>query len=212
MNYHLQIWIKSLIDRTVAAIALLLLSPVMLLTALLIHWQMGQPVIFAQPRPGHHGRIFQFYKFRSMTNVRDAEGNLLPDTQRLTPLGQLLRTTSLDELPQLWNVLKGDMSIVGPRPLLVEFLNYYSPQQARRHEAKPGITGWAQVNGRHTVSWADKCTLDVWYVDHWSLGLDLKILWMTVGKVLSRRDIGTPGCHQESAQQLAAVRETKQVS
>jgi lipopolysaccharide/colanic/teichoic acid biosynthesis glycosyltransferase len=140
-----------------------------------------------------------------MTDKRDYDGNLLPDEQRLTAFGEFLRQTSLDELPQLWNVFKGDMSIVGPRPLLVAFLDYYTPEQARRHEVKPGITGWAQVNGRNTISWEEKCALDVWYVDRYSLWLDLKILAMTVGKVMKRKDIGSPSCPESSKLQIEAI-------
>jgi lipopolysaccharide/colanic/teichoic acid biosynthesis glycosyltransferase len=154
---------------------------------------MGSPVIFSQPRPGKDARIFKFYKFRTMTNECDCDGNLLSDEQRLTAIGQFLRQTSLDELPQLWNVLKGDMSFVGPRPLLVEYLTRYSSEQARRHEIKPGITGWAQINGRNAITWEEKFNLDVWYVDHWSLWLDLKILILTIWKVLHREGISQDG-------------------
>ncbi len=156
---------------------------------------MGQPVIFTQPRPGQNARIFNFYKFRTMTNECDTEGNLLPDEKRLTSFGKLLRQTSLDELPQLWNVLKGDMSFVGPRPLLVKYLDRYTPQQARRHEMKPGITGWAQVNGRRTLDqfWNKKFQLDVWYIDQWSLWLDLKILFMTLWQVMQQKSITQEG-------------------
>jgi lipopolysaccharide/colanic/teichoic acid biosynthesis glycosyltransferase len=185
---------KSLIDKIAAIIALSLLSPVMLGVAIAIIIQIGQPILFTQPRPGKDGKIFNFYKFRSMTNECDTQGNLLPDEQRLTPIGQFLRRTSLDELPQLWNVLKGDMSIVGPRPLLVKYLDRYTPEQARRHEVKPGITGLAQINGRNTLSWEERFKLDVWYVDHWSLWLDLKILVLTVWKVLQREGITQQGC------------------
>jgi len=150
---------------------------------------MGSPIFFAQPRPGKNGHIFTFYKFRTMTDDLDSEGKLLPDEKRLTAIGQFLRQTSLDELPQLWNVLKGDMSFVGPRPLLVAYLSRYNSEQARRHEVKPGITGWAQVNGRNAISWEEKFKLDVWYVDNWSLWLDLKILFLTVIKVLKRDGI-----------------------
>lgn len=204
--------IKAIVDRIVAAILLVVLLPVLAAVAIVVWLQMGRPVIFTQPRPGKAGRIFTFYKFRSMTNARDAAGNLLPETERLTKLGKFLRQTSLDELPQLWNVLKGDMSFVGPRPLLVEHLEYYSPEQARRHEVKPGITGWAQVNGRHNLSWIEKCALDVWYVDHRSLLFDLKILGLTVLKVLKREDIGPPGCLEASVHQLAEIKQAKQFS
>jgi lipopolysaccharide/colanic/teichoic acid biosynthesis glycosyltransferase len=210
-NKRWQLLIKSIADRSAAAIMLLLLSPIMLVVTIVIYLQMGRPIFFVQPRPGQHGRIFYFYKFRSMSNDRDSQGNLLNETQRLTPLGLFLRQTSLDELPQLWNVLKGDMSLVGPRPLLVEYLDYYTPEQARRHQVKPGITGWAQVNGRHNLSWLEKCALDVWYVDHQSLWLDLRILGMTALKVFKREDIGPPGCLEASAVQLAAIKKAKQV-
>jgi lipopolysaccharide/colanic/teichoic acid biosynthesis glycosyltransferase len=188
-NNKLHQSIKWMADRGVSAIALLILSPLLLLIAIAIYLRMGNPVLFTQPRPGKNGRIFTFYKFRTMTNYRDAKGNLLPDAQRLTRLGRVLRKTSLDELPQLWNVLKGDMSFVAPRPLLVAYLDRYTPEQARRHQVKPGITGWAQVNGRNTLDWEDKFKLDVWYVDHWSLWLDLKILGLTLIKVIRREGI-----------------------
>ena len=189
VSRKLQRSLKCIADRGVAAIALAILSPVLLIVAIAIYIRMGSPVLFAQPRPGKKGRIFTFYKFRTMTSDRDSEGNLLPDEQRLTAFGQFLRHTSLDELPQLWNVLKGDMSVVGPRPLMVEYLTRYNPQQARRHDVKPGITGWAQINGRNTITWEEKFKLDVWYVEHWNLWLDLKILLQTVWKVLQKEGI-----------------------
>jgi len=167
--------------------------PALALTALLVRAFMGRPVVFRQPRPGRHGRIFQLRKFRTMTDARDRQGNLLPDAQRLTAFGRWLRATSLDELPELYNVLRGDMSLVGPRPLLVQYLPRYSPEQARRHEVPPGLTGWAQVHGRNAVSWEERFRLDVWYVDHRSLGLDLRILARTLGLVLFRRGIPAPG-------------------
>jgi len=187
--------IKYILDRVVAAIALILLSPLLLGVAIAIYLRMGSPVIFIQPRPGKNARIFNFYKFRTMTNECDAQGNLLADEKRLTAFGKFLRQTSLDELPQLWNVLKGDMSFVGPRPLLVKYLDRYTPQQARRHEVKPGITGWAQVNGRRTLDrfWDKKFELDVWYIDRWSLWLDLKILLMTIWQVIQRKSISQEG-------------------
>jgi lipopolysaccharide/colanic/teichoic acid biosynthesis glycosyltransferase len=185
--------VKSLLDRLVAAIALILLSPLAIGVAIAIYFRMGSPVVFTQPRPGKDGQIFNFYKFRTMTDERDAEGNLLPDEQRLTPFGQFLRQTSLDELPQLWNVLKGDMSFVGPRPLLVKYLDRYTPAQARRHEVKPGITGLAQINGRNAITWEEKFELDVSYIDRWSLWLDLKILFLTVFKVLQQEGINQEG-------------------
>jgi len=185
--------VKWVLDRVVSAIALLIFSPIVLIVAIAIYIRMGAPVVFTQPRPGQGGRVFNFYKFRTMTSDRDTEGNLLPDDQRLTAIGQFLRRTSLDELPQLWNVLKGDMSFVGPRPLLVRYLERYSPEQARRHDVLPGITGWAQINGRNAISWQEKFKLDVWYVDNWSLWLDVKILLLTVGKVLGQKEISQEG-------------------
>ncbi|BAY07124.1 sugar transferase [Calothrix sp. NIES-2098] len=181
--------IKFVLDKVVAAIALILCLPVIVIVAIAIYYRMGSPVIFAQPRPGQNGRIFKFYKFRTMTNERDANGNLLPDAKRLTSFGKFLRKTSLDELPQLLNVLKGDMSFVGPRPLMVKYLDRYTPEQARRHEVKPGITGWAQVNGRNSISWQERFKLDIWYIDNWSWWLDLKILFLTVWKVLKKEGI-----------------------
>jgi len=165
----------------------------MLLLAGLVRVKLGSPILFRQKRPGLHGQPFTILKFRTMTNARDTEGNLLPDEDRLTPFGQWLRSTSLDELPEILNVLRGDMSLVGPRPLLVEYLAYYTPEQMRRHEVRPGITGWAQVQGRNALSWDEKFALDTWYVDHQSLWLDLRILWMTIWKVLSREGINQPG-------------------
>jgi lipopolysaccharide/colanic/teichoic acid biosynthesis glycosyltransferase len=187
--------VKWVLDRLVAAIALLIFSPIVLIVTIAIYIRMGAPVVFTQPRPGKDGSIFTFYKFRTMTSDRDTEGNLLPDEQRVTAIGQFLRRTSLDELPQLWNVLKGDMSFVGPRPLLVQYLERYSPEQARRHDVMPGITGWAQVNGRRLLdgNWPEKFRLDVWYVDNWSLWLDLKILFLTVGQVLGQKEISQEG-------------------
>ena len=187
--------IKSLLDRVVAATALLFLSPIILIVSIAIYFRMGSPLIFSQPRPGKDGKIFLFYKFRTMTDERDAEGNLLDDELRMTAFGEFLRESSLDELPQLWNVVRGDMSIVGPRPLLVQYLERYTPEQARRHEVKPGITGWAQINGRRLLDgdWEKKFRLDVWYVDNWSLLLDLKIILKTVGKVLRKEEIRQPG-------------------
>ena len=187
--------IKSVLDRAVAVIALLLLSPIILIVSIAIYFRMGSPLIFSQPRPGKDGKIFLFYKFRTMTDERDAEGKLLDDELRMTAFGEFLRESSLDELPQLWNVVRGDMSIVGPRPLLVQYLDRYTPEQARRHEVNPGITGWAQINGRRLLDgdWEKKFRLDVWYVDNWSLWLDLKIILMTVGKVLRKEEISQPG-------------------
>ena len=187
--------VKWVLDRLGAAIALLVFSPVILMVAIAIYIRMGSPIVFTQPRPGKNGEVFQFYKFRTMTSDRDTDGNLLPDNERLTAIGQFMRKTSLDELPQLWNVLKGDMSFVGPRPLLVQYLGRYSPEQARRHDVMPGITGWAQVNGRRLLdgNWPEKFRLDVWYVDNWSLSLDLKILFLTVWKVLGQKEISQEG-------------------
>ena len=184
---------KRSFDLLATLIALFLASPVVLLLALIVLAKMGTPVFFAQIRPGLHGKPFRLVKFRTMNAVHDATGNLLPDADRLTAFGKFLRSTSLDELPELWNVLKGDMSLVGPRPLLMEYLPFYTPEQARRHEVRPGLTGWAQVNGRNALSWEDRFRLDVWYVDNRSFWLDLKILWMTVQAVFSREGISQPG-------------------
>lgn len=184
---------KRLFDVVVSACALLVLALPLLVVIWMVRRKLGSPVFFTQVRPGMHGKPFKMVKFRSMTSERGTDGELLPDTERLTPFGRFLRSTSLDELPELWNVLKGDMSLVGPRPLLMEYLPLYSPEQARRHEVRPGITGWAQVNGRNAISWEDKFKLDVWYVDHCSLWLDIKILWLTVKKVLVREGISAAG-------------------
>jgi lipopolysaccharide/colanic/teichoic acid biosynthesis glycosyltransferase len=184
---------KRLFDLVAASLALLLMSLPLLGLAWLIRRKLGSPVLFRQVRPGLHGRPFTMVKFRTMTDERGPDGALLPDAQRLTPFGRFLRASSLDELPELWNVLRGEMSLVGPRPLLMEYLLLYSQEQARRHEVRPGITGWAQVNGRNAISWADKFALDVWYVDHRSLWLDVKILWRTVRKVLVRDGISAAG-------------------
>lgn len=174
---------------TVSLLALVFLSPVLLLLTALVFIRIGSPVFFTQVRPGLHGKPFTIYKFRTMTNNRDADGNLLPDADRLVAFGQFLRSTSLDELPELLNVLKGDMSLVGPRPLLMEYLDRYTSEQARRHEVRPGITGWAQINGRNAITWGEKFVLDVWYVDHCSFWLDVKILLLTVWKVFRREGI-----------------------
>lgn len=168
-------------------------APILISVLILIRIKLGKPVLFKQQRAGLKGRPFYVYKFRTMTDKRDEHGNLLPDEKRLTKLGRILRKYSLDELPQLWNVIKGDMSLVGPRPLPVEYLPLYTPEQARRHEVRPGITGWAQVNGRNAISWEEKFALDVWYVDHRSFWLDLKILWMTLIKVFKAEGISQPG-------------------
>ena len=185
--------LKRTMDLTLSVAALLLLAPVMGLVAGLIFFKMGSPVLFTQERPGEGGRPFRVYKFRTMSEAFDGNGQSLPDAQRLTALGVLLRKLSVDELPQLLNVLKGDMSLVGPRPLLMAYLPLYSPTQARRHEVRPGITGWAQVNGRNAISWPERFALDVWYVDNQSLVLDARILWLTVRKVLLRDGISAEG-------------------
>ncbi|APF17778.1 sugar transferase [Caldithrix abyssi DSM 13497] len=184
---------KSFMDFTIALTGLILISPVLLLLSIVLLIQMGRPIFFVQTRPGYQGKPFGLIKFRTMKNEVDKQGNLLPDEKRLTRFGQFLRSTSLDELPELFNVLKGDMSLVGPRPLLMEYLPLYSKEQARRHEVKPGITGWAQVNGRNALTWQEKFKLDVWYVDHVSFWLDLKILSLTILKVLKREGINHPG-------------------
>ncbi|MDH1535201.1 sugar transferase [Pseudomonas chengduensis] len=184
---------KRLFDLVIASFALLLLFPVLLLVAWLVHRRLGSPVLFRQVRPGLHGKPFEMVKFRTMRDAVDTEGNALPDAERLTPFGRFLRSTSLDELPELWNVIKGDMSLVGPRPLLMEYLPLYSKEQARRHEVRPGITGWAQVNGRNAVSWPEKFALDIWYVDNRSLLLDIRILLLTIKKVFVREGISAEG-------------------
>jgi lipopolysaccharide/colanic/teichoic acid biosynthesis glycosyltransferase len=181
--------IKRILDLTLTLIAMIVALPVMAVVALLVWIKIGTPVLFKQPRPGFHEKIFTIYKFRTMRDAFDEKGKLLPDDQRLTRFGRILRTTSLDELPELFCVLKGEMSWVGPRPLLMQYLDRYSKEQHRRHLVLPGITGWAQVNGRNAISWEEKFALDVWYVDHWSIWLDLKILIMTVFKVLKREGI-----------------------
>jgi lipopolysaccharide/colanic/teichoic acid biosynthesis glycosyltransferase len=188
-----QAYLKRVFDIVVSAVALTVLAPVMGLIALAVWRTMGRPVLFRQARPGLHGKPFVMYKFRTMRDLRDAEGKLLPDEARLTPFGRWLRTTSLDELPELVNVLRGEMSLVGPRPLLMEYLERYTPEQARRHEVKPGITGWAQIHGRNNLSWDERFKLDVWYVDNWSLWLDVKILWRTLWMVLRREGISAQG-------------------
>lgn len=180
---------KRAIDIAVAAAILVLVAPILGITALLVWLAMGRPILFRQVRPGRRGRPFTLWKFRTMRQAVGDDGRPLPDSQRLTPLGRLLRQTSIDELPQLVNVLRGDMSLVGPRPLLMEYLDRYTPEQARRHEARPGITGWAQVNGRNALTWEEKFALDVWYVDHWSLALDAEIVWLTVRALLRRHGI-----------------------
>ena len=184
-------YIKRFLDFTLSLLALIVLSPVLLITALLVRVRLGSPVIFRQPRPGKDGKVFRLYKFRSMTDRRDENGELLPDDQRLPPFGKALRRTSLDELPELVNILRGDMSIVGPRPLLVKYLPLYNEEQRHRHDVRPGLTGWAQVNGRNAISWEEKFSLDVWYVRHISFLLDVKIILMTVKKVFCRDGISS---------------------
>lgn len=184
---------KRLFDILLAILLIVLLMPVMVLAALMIWITIGRPVLFKQLRPGYMGKPFILYKFRTMTELFDNSGNLLPDTERMTKTGKLIRRWSIDELPQLLNVLKGDISLVGPRPLLMEYLPLYTPEQARRHEVRPGITGWAQVNGRNALSWEERFKLDVWYVDHQTIWLDLKILWLTLLKVLHGEGINQEG-------------------
>jgi lipopolysaccharide/colanic/teichoic acid biosynthesis glycosyltransferase len=184
---------KRAIDRAIAGVALVAAAPVIAATAAAIRADMGAPVLFRQVRPGRGGRRFEVLKFRTMRDAIDQDGKPLPDADRLTPLGRFLRATSLDELPQLVNVLRGELSLVGPRPLLVQYLDRYSHEQARRHDVLPGITGWAQINGRNAASWPTKLALDVWYVDHWSLRLDLQILARTIATVLRREGIANAG-------------------
>ncbi|QOL26570.1 sugar transferase [Thalassotalea sp. LPB0316] len=184
---------KRLLDIIISASALTLLSPVFLIVYIKVKRNLGSPVIFTQPRPGLNGKVFNMYKFRSMKNATDAQGNPLPDEQRMTPFSHKLRNSSADELPGLWNVLKGNMSLVGPRPLLVEYLPLYNERQAKRHDVKPGITGWAQVNGRNTLTWEEKFEYDVWYVENMSLWLDIKILFLTVKKVFIKEGISAQG-------------------
>jgi len=185
--------IKRLFDLSLCLPAFILLGPILLIAAFFVSIKLGRPILFKQLRPGLSGRPFWLLKFRTMTDARDAGGALLPDAVRLTAFGRFLRAASLDELPELFNVLKGEMSLVGPRPLLMQYLERYTPEQARRHEVKPGITGWAQVNGRNAITWEEKFKLDIWYVDHRSLWLDIKIIAMTVWKILNREGINQPG-------------------
>jgi lipopolysaccharide/colanic/teichoic acid biosynthesis glycosyltransferase len=185
--------IKRFFDILVSALLLICLSPVIGVTYLLVRKKLGKPTLFRQVRPGKDGLPFEMIKFRSMKDAADSEGNILPDEERLTEFGKKLRALSLDELPALWNVLKGDMSLVGPRPLLMSYLERYDQEQNRRHEVRPGITGWAQVNGRNAISWDEKFRLDVWYVDHQSIWLDIKILFLTVKKVVVREGISAEG-------------------
>jgi sugar transferase EpsL len=184
---------KRILDLLAACLGLILISPLLAVLAVLVRIKLGSPVLFRQQRPGYKGRPFTAYKFRSMTNGRGSDGRLLPDAERITPFGRFLRSTSLDDLPQLWNVLRGEMSLVGPRPLLMKYLALYTPGQMRRHDMLPGITGWAQVNGRNAISWEEKFRLDIWYVDHWSFWLDLRILLFTVPTIVRGQGISQPG-------------------
>ncbi|WP_441370245.1 sugar transferase [Acinetobacter lwoffii] len=185
--------LKRLLDMIIASIALILLSPLYAVVAYKVRKNLGSPVLFRQVRPGLHGKPFEMIKFRTMKDAVDEQGNPLPDSERLTPFGQMLRSTSLDEMPELWNVIKGDMSIVGPRPLLMEYLPLYSPEQAKRHDVRPGMTGYAQVNGRNAIGWEEKFKLDTWYVENQSIWLDFKIMFKTVHKVLAKDDISAEG-------------------
>lgn len=184
---------KRLFDLVLTISGLILISPILAVVTLLVWIYHGRPILFKQVRPGYRGKLFAVSKFRTMTNKHDSSGELLPDEQRLTSLGRFLRGSSLDELPELWHVVRGQMSLVGPRPLLVQYLERYSPEQARRHNVLPGISGWAQVNGRNVLTWEDKFRLDVWYVDNWSIWLDIKILALTLWKVIKREGISQPG-------------------
>lgn len=184
---------KRVFDFVVAAVALVVLSPVLLVVALMIRRKLGSPVLFSQMRPGLNARPFRMVKFRTMRDAIDRDGNPLPDAERMTPFGAKLRAMSIDELPELWNVLRGEMSLVGPRPLLMQYVPLYSREQARRHEVRPGVTGWAQVNGRNALGWDEKFRLDTWYVDNRSFALDLRILWLTVRKVVVREGISADG-------------------
>ena len=186
-------FVKRLFDLILAALAVVILSPIMLIVSVSVAIDLGFPILFRQKRPGYRGEVFSIYKFRTMRDARDNLGHPLPDANRLSRLGRFLRSTSLDELPELFNIIKGDMSLVGPRPLLIEYLPLYNPEQTRRHDILPGITGWAQVHGRNALTWEQKFGLDVWYVDHWSFWLDIKILALTVVKVLKREGISQPG-------------------
>jgi sugar transferase EpsL len=196
---------KRVTDIILAGSALLISAPLMATIALAIRWSMGRPILFRQMRPGYSGEPFKLLKFRTMNAARDARGCLLPDAARLTPIGRLLRRLSLDELPQLWNVFRGDMSLVGPRPLLMQYVDRYTPEQARRHDKKPGITGWAQVHGRNGLTWPEKFSLDLWYVDNWSLWLDIRIIVRTLWQVLKREGISQPG-HATMAEFSASER------
>ena len=198
-------YIKRILDVLLSGCALIVLSPVLLVVAVLVRTKLGSPVIFCQPRPGKDEKIFKMYKFRSMTDARDENGELLPDELRLTHFGKVLRSTSLDELPELWNIFKGDMSIVGPRPLLVKYLPLYSEEQHHRHDVMPGLTGWAQVNGRNAISWEDKFRLDVWYSEHVSFLLDVKVIFLTVRCVLHHE--GISGADSATMEEFRGVME-----
>jgi lipopolysaccharide/colanic/teichoic acid biosynthesis glycosyltransferase len=202
-------YIKRLLDVLLSAFALMVLWPLLLITAILVRTKLGSPVIFRQARPGKNGEIFQLYKFRSMTDARDENGQLLPDEVRLTNFGKLLRSTSLDELPELWNILKGDMSIVGPRPLLVKYLPLYNEEQRRRHDVRPGLTGWAQVHGRNAISWEEKFRLDVWYVGHVNFVVDVKVIFLTVKNVFCREGISSETA--VTMEEFTGTRETSDV-
>ncbi len=203
----IQLFIKRLFDLVTTGIALILLSPVLIVLAILVRLKLGSPVLFRQQRPGLNGRAFTIFKFRTMINKQhDKSGNIIADSQRLTKFGRFLRNMSLDELPEFLNVLKGDMSLVGPRPLMMKYLDRYTPQQARRHEVKPGITGWAQINGRNNITWEEKFELDVWYVDNWSIWLDLKILFKSIIAVLKRQDINKQG--QETVDEFMGTQQS----
>lgn len=195
--------IKRILDIALAVPSVIILLPLLMLIGFMVLMRIGSPMLFRQVRPGQHGKPFVIYKFRTMTNDRDGDENLLPDGERLTRIGWFLRKSSMDELPELFNVLKGDMSIVGPRPLLMEYLDRYTPEQARRHEVKSGITGWAQVNGRNAITWEQKFKYDVWYVDNQSLRLDLKIIALTIWKILKREGISQPG--QATAEEFKGI-------
>lgn len=185
-------FLKRLFDFVISLVAIICISPLLLIIMVWLHFaNKGAGVFFTQERPGKNAKLFKVIKFKTMTDERDADGNLLPDAQRITKVGKFVRSTSIDELPQLFNVLKGDMALIGPRPLLVRYLSLYSPEQARRHEVRPGITGWAQVHGRNAISWTEKFKLDVWYVDHCTLWTDIKVIFITIKKVLFRDDINT---------------------
>ena len=192
-NIKHKYWKKRIFDLVLCSFSCFVILPVVVIIAMAAFISMGHPIIFKQLRPGKDGKPFYMYKFRTMLELKDDEGNYLPDEKRLTTFGRLLRRYSLDELPELWNVIKNDMSLVGPRPLLMEYIDYYTPEQARRHEVKPGITGLAQISGRNAISWEDKFNLDVWYVDNWSLRLDLEIIFLTILKVLKGEGISAAG-------------------